>query len=157
MKLHPILKFPSYSVVVFLLISCGGGGPATPVGSASEHKRVRETLHTYVDGRQARDLQLVQSVLDPEVDQLTSRGEWRRGIDATTSGMKRSTATNPGDPSLTVETVRFLSHNVALADAQYVIEGTDGPDRVIWSSFTLVKGRNGVWRISSIRNLLPSE
>ncbi|MGE9291668.1 MAG: YybH family protein [Puniceicoccales bacterium] len=136
-----------------LLSSCTHDSTTT---AAQDPQVVIETLQAYVAGRQARDLETVESLLAPDVDQLTSRGEWRRGIEAATSGMKRSTATNPGDRSLQVETVRFLSPNVALADARYIIAGTDGPDRIIWSSFTLVRSSDGNWKITSIRNQLPS-
>lgn len=118
---------------------------------------VREVLKRYVEGRQARDLEEVLSVLDPEVDQLTSRGEWRRGREAATAGMKRSSKANPGDRSLQVESVRFLDKLVALADARYVIQGTDGPDRILWSSFTLVNRPEKGWQITSIRNQKPAE
>ena len=97
------------------------------------------------------------AVLDPTIDQLTSRGEWRRGLDEATAGMKRSSQRNPGDRSLVVETVRFLRPDVALADARYLIKGTDGPDRILWSSFTLVMNPDGEWRITSIRNQKPSD
>jgi ketosteroid isomerase-like protein len=71
--------------------------------------------------------------------------------------MKRSSKKNPGNRSLTVESVRFLRPDVALADALYTIEGTDGPDRILWSSFTLVKSPDGKWRITSIRNQKPTD
>lgn len=111
-------------------------------------------LQSYVAGRQARDLQAVKAVLDPNIDQLTSRGEWRRGIEAATAGMKRSSSNNPGNRSLEVESVRFLRPDVALADARYTIKGTDGPDRMLWSSFTLIKAlmENGASLPYEIRN-----
>ncbi|MEM0965724.1 MAG: SgcJ/EcaC family oxidoreductase [Verrucomicrobiota bacterium] len=128
-----------------------------PEISDSSPEEIRQVLQAYVDGRQARDLEAVEAVLHPEVDQLTSRGEWRRGVEGATAGMKRSTSTNPGDRILTVESVRFLRPDVALADARYTIKGIDGPDRWLWSSFTLVKGEDGQWLITSIRNQKPAE
>lgn len=115
-------------------------------------------LDSYVKARQARDVEAVEAVLDPEVDQLTSRGEWRRGRGAATKGMKRSSSVNPGKRTLLVESVRFLHPNVALADARYIIEDVDGSDdRVLWSSFTLVKQSDASWRITSIRNQQPAK
>ncbi len=131
--------------------------PAEAGDADQSEEQVRTVLLSYVAGRQARDLEAVQAVLDPSVDQLTSRGEWRRGIEAATAGMKRSSKRNPGDRSLTIETVRFLRPDVALADARYTIKGTDGPDRILWSSFTLVKHEDGKWRITSIRNQKPAD
>jgi len=114
-------------------------------------------LQSYVAGRQARDLEAVKAVLDPDVDQLTSRGEWRRGREAAVAGMKRSSKKNPGNRTLKVESIRFLKHDVVLADARYIIKGTNDPDRILWSSFTLVKDSNGKWRITSIRNQKPKD
>jgi uncharacterized protein (TIGR02246 family) len=124
--------------------------------SAQSEENVRMVLHSYVAGRQARDLEAVKAVMDLNVDQLTSRGEWRRGLEAATAGMKRSSKKNPGNRSLKVESVRFLRPDVALADALYTIKGTAGPDRILWSSFTLVKSSDGKWRITSIRNQKPA-
>ena len=125
--------------------------------SAESEESVRQVLESYVAGRQARDLEAVTAVLDANVDQLTSRGEWRRGIDAATAGMKRSSKKNPGSRSLKIESVRFLRQDVALADALYTIKGTNGPDPILWSSFTLVKHSDGQWRITSIRNQKPTD
>jgi hypothetical protein len=57
---------------------------------------------------------------------------------------------------ITVETVRFVSADVAIADARYVIAGQDGtPDRSMWSAFIAVLTRDG-WRLTGIRNMLPA-
>jgi len=146
-----------FTLTLLLLTGCVHSPSGASHSSSDAEAQVRSTLHAYVDGRQARDLEAVEAVLAEEVDQLTSRGEWRRGRDEATAGMKRSSSRNPGDRTLNIETVRFLRPNVALADAKYVIAGTDGPDRVLWSSFTLVRGGNGEWRITSIRNQKPAE
>ncbi len=140
-----------------LFTGCVHSASGTSDLSPDSEAEVRRTLHAYVDGRQARDLEAVEAVLSPDMDQLTSRGEWRRGRDAATAGMKRSSTRNPGDRTLEIETVRFLRNDVALADARYVIAGTDGPDRILWSSFTLVRDHAGSWRITSIRNQKPAE
>lgn len=150
---------PSYFLPLCLLfvLGCTSNPSPTSHASTSENLQVRAVLQSYVGGRQARELKAVEAVLDPEVDQLTSRGTWRRGRDAATSGMKESTSRNPGDRTLHIEAVRFLRPDVALADARYVIKGTEGPDRLLWSSFTLVKDPAAGWRITSIRNQKPAE
>ncbi|MDJ0622613.1 MAG: SgcJ/EcaC family oxidoreductase [Desulfocapsaceae bacterium] len=143
-------------LVLFLFSGCANHQSTKPSVSNQSEENVRMVLQAYVAGRQARDLEAVKAVLDPNVDQLTSRGEWRRGLEAATAGMKRSSKKNPGNRSLTVESVRFLRPDVALADSRYIIKGTDGPDRILWSSFTLVKSSDGKWRITSIRNQKPT-
>lgn len=143
-------------ITIFLLSGCVNHHSAEHGSPAQDEENIRMALQSYVAGRQARDLEAVEAVLDPNVDQLTSRGEWRRGIDAATAGMKRSSKKNPGNRSLAIETVRFLHPDVALADARYTIKGTGGPDRILWSSFTLVRSSEGMWRITSIRNQKPT-
>jgi len=49
-----------------------------------------------------------------------------------------------------VETVRFVSADVAIADARYEIG-----DRKMWSTFVMKRGPGG-WRIEAIRNMLPT-
>lgn len=144
-------------LVIFLLSGCTSHKPTEPKVSTQSEENVRMVLQSYVAGRQARDLMAVKAVLDPNIDQLTSRGEWRRGIEAATAGMKRSSKINPGNRSLAVESVRFLRPDVALADARYTIKSADGPDRMLWSSFTLLKSSDGKWRIASIRNQKPAD
>lgn len=155
MKLRITLS--SFAVVAILLLGgCASQQPKQLSVTSQTEEHVRMVLQSYVAGRQARDLQAVKAVLDPNVDQLTSRGEWRRGLEAATAGMKRSSKKNPGNRSLKIESVRLLRPDVALADALYTIKGTDGPDRILWSSFTLVKSSDGKWRITSIRNQKPA-
>lgn len=139
---------------VFGVVGCATVPSAT--SAQADETAVRQTLQAYVDGREARDIAAVRAVLDESVDQLTSRGEWRRGIDAATAGMQRSATRNPGTRTLEVETVRFLTPEVALADARYIIAGAGGPDRTLWSSFTLVRDADR-WKITSIRNQQPAE
>jgi len=142
-------------VALFFLSGCVSH-PDKKTIDTNQSDDIRKVLQSYVAGRQARDLEAVKAVLHPNVDQLTSRGEWRRGIEAATAGMKRSSKKNPGNRSLQIESVRFLRPGVALADARYTIKGTKGPDRVLWSSFTLVKNSEGKWQITSIRNQKPT-
>ena len=70
-------------------------------------------------------------------------------------GMLASSAGNPGDRTLTVETVRFVTNDVALVDARYEIAGAQGV-RKMWSTFLVVKSADG-WRIAAIRNMLPAQ
>lgn len=90
-------------LAVFLLSSCASQQPTELSVSAQSEENVRMVLQSYIAGRQAGDLEAVKAVLDSDVDQLTSRGEWRRGLKAATAGMKRSSKKNPGNRSLKIE------------------------------------------------------
>ena len=51
--------------------------------------------------------------------------------------------------TITVESVRFLSPAVALADARYELG-----DRKMWTTILLARDKTG-WHITAIRNMLP--
>ena len=71
-------------------------------------------------------------------------------------GMLESSRRNPARRSITVESVRFLTPEVALVDGRYIQQGAEGgKDRQMWTAITLKRGPDG-WRISAIRNMLPA-
>jgi hypothetical protein len=91
----------------------------------------------------------------PDVDQLVSTGEWRSGIKAAVKGMLQSSASSPGTRTLTIDKIKFLNSNYGIVDAKYEIKNNDGSDRKMWSTFIVVL-QKGEWKISAIRNMLPS-
>jgi hypothetical protein len=67
-----------------------------------------------------------------------------------------SSKRNPAKRSIAVESVRFLSPEVALVDGRYVQKGAErGKDREMWTAITLRRVAGG-WRIAAIRNMLPT-
>ena len=127
-------------------------------GTADENKRTKDIyslIDSYSLARERKDTVLLKSILVPEVDQLVSTGEWRSGIRESVSGMLRSSTGNPGSRKLIVEKVRFLSSTSGIADARYEIQNSDGTTRKMWSTFIVVYHEKR-WKISAIRNMLPS-
>lgn len=112
-------------------------------------------IETYVQAREAKDTSLLKSILTADIDQLTSSGNWRNGIQESIEGMQRSSASNPGKRTITVEKIKFLSDQSAIADTRYEIENADGSTRRMWSTF-IVKQEEQQWKISGIRNMLPA-
>jgi len=110
----------------------------------------------YNNARVATDAGLLKQILVDDIDQLVSTGEWRRGLEASMAGMMRSSTRQPGSRSLTVEKVRFLTSETAIADARYVIDNDDGTQRKMCSTFVAVQ-EDGIWKIAAIRNMLPTE
>lgn len=108
----------------------------------------------YNAARDNEDAAAIRALFTADADQLVSSGEWRRGLEPLVEGMLRSSRTNPGDRTLTVEAVRLLSPDVALTDARYEIAG-DGGTRRMWSTFVAVRTADG-WRLTAIRNMLPA-
>ena len=126
---------------------------ATP--TAKQQKDISSLIGKYSDAREKRDTTLLKSILTSDVDQLVSTGEWRNGIDASVKGMLNSSASSPGTRTLTVEKVRMLGSDNAIVDCRYEIQNAGGTTRRMWSTFIVVF-RQPEWKISAIRNMLPS-
>ena len=130
--------------------------PAQPASDKGDEAAIREVVRKYVDAREQRDPASIGALFTPDADQLTSSGEWRRGRDALVKGALASSQNNVGKRTIAIDAVRFPAAGVALADGAYTISGAQGAAaRNMRTSFLLVKGGDG-WRISAIRNMLPS-
>jgi len=123
--------------------------------SAQQAKDISLLIDKYSEAREKRDTVLLKSILTTDIDQLVSTGEWRNGISASVKGMLRSSASSPGTRTLNIEKTRLLNANCAIVDCKYEIKNTDGTPRRMWSTFMVVTDK-GVWKISAIRNMLPS-
>jgi hypothetical protein len=61
-----------------------------------------------------------------------------------------------GKRTITVESIRFITGDVALADGRYEIAGTAGAQaRKMWTTLLVSRTAQG-WRIAAIRNMLPA-
>ena len=143
--------------LIAILISTNLGlGAQGAAGNPKDEAAIREVVAKYNAARDERDPKAIEALFTADADQLVSSGEWRRGRDTLVKGMLGSSRNNPGKRTLTVETTRFVSADVALADARYEIEGSGGaPARKMWSTF-LMKREGSGWRIAAIRNMLPA-
>jgi hypothetical protein len=120
-----------------------------------QSKDISLLIDKYSEAREKRDTLLLKTILTMDVDQLVSSGEWRNGIDASVKGMLNSSANSPGTRTLKIEKLRLLSPTNAIVDCKYEIQNTDGTTRKMWSTFIVVSDK-GIWKISAIRNMLPS-
>jgi hypothetical protein len=142
------------SVIVFQIL-------AIPVLYGQDHinekanKDIYSLIDAYSEARDKKDTVLLKSILTADIDQLVSTGEWRNGIGQSIEGMMRSSAANPGDRKLIIDKIRFLNKDTGIVDARYEIKNPDGSDRKMWSTFIVVLSDNK-WKITSIRNMLPS-
>jgi uncharacterized protein (TIGR02246 family) len=138
---------------LLLTVSVAG---QTPGSSALDEGAVKDLVARYNAARDNEDPAAIRALFTADADQLVSSGEWRRGREQLVEGMLRSSRTNPGDRTLAVETVRFPTADVAVADARYEIADTAGAaTRRMWSTFVAVRTAEG-WRLSAIRNMLPT-
>lgn len=123
--------------------------------TAKQKKGLTTLIDKYSEAREKKDTVLLKNILTEDIDQLVSTGEWRNGLGASVKGMLRSSASTPGTRSLVVEKVKILSTTSAIVDCRYEIRNADGSMRKMWSSFIAVLVKDE-WKISGIRNMLPS-
>lgn len=111
---------------------------------------VRDVVAKYVVARDAADPKAIGALFTSDADQLVSSGEWRKGHDDVVKGTVASSARETGKRTITVEWVRFVTKDVALAEGRYEIG-----ERKMWTSLILKREPSG-WKISAIRNMLPA-
>ena len=117
---------------------------------------VREIVQKYMDARDRQDGHALESIFTGDADQLVSSGEWRKGRAEVVRGTLASSRNTGGQRTITVEAVRFLSNDVAIADGRYELTGLAGGEtRKMWTTMVLTRTSNS-WRIAAIRNMLPA-
>jgi uncharacterized protein (TIGR02246 family) len=130
----------------------------SPGAAVKDEAAIREVVSKYVDAREKRDPKLLEALFTEDADQLTTTGEWRKGRDNVVRGGIASSQANPGSRQIAIETIRFVTPEVALADGRYEISGAQGaPPRRMWTTFVLTRVRPDEWRVTAIRNMAPTD
>jgi uncharacterized protein (TIGR02246 family) len=139
-----------------LLLAASVAGTSQRGASGNDEVAIRAVVGKYVEAREQIDPQAVERLFTSDADQLVSSGEWRKGREAVVKGTMASSASTGGKRTITVEAVRFVTPEVALADGRYELSGlAGGATRSMWT--TLVLKRVGKdWQITAIRNMLPA-
>lgn len=124
--------------------------------SANDEAAIRAVVSKYVDARERIDPKAVEPLFTEDADQLVSSGEWRKGREAVVKGSMASSTITGGKRTITVESVRFVTADVAIADGRYELANlASGASRSMWT--TIILKRSGKeWRITAIRNMLPA-
>jgi uncharacterized protein (TIGR02246 family) len=139
--------------VLFCLMCATAVAHAQQPNGPQDEVAVKQLVARYNAARDQGDPLAIRAFFTSDADQLVSSGEWRRGREPLVEGMLRSSTSNPGQRTLTVETVRFVSPDIAIADARYEIAGP--ATRQMWSTFVAIRTPDG-WRLTAIRNMLPA-
>jgi uncharacterized protein (TIGR02246 family) len=148
------------AMAVGLLCVAAGAGSLAAQGaaatvSAADEAAIRALVQKYVDARDQGNAEAVAALFTADADQLVSSGEWRKGRDKLVSGAMASSQ-REGKRTITIETIRPISADVALADGRYQIASlTGGAPRQMWTAFVVSRKADG-WRIAAIRNMLPA-
>jgi uncharacterized protein (TIGR02246 family) len=126
-----------------------------PLSAESDSRAVRNVIAQYVQARNHKDAEAIPRLFTSDADQLVSTGEWRKGLSSLIRGTTASSRKEMGQSSINIESVRFIDPAVALVDGRYQTTALDGTVRNMWTTLIL-KRTEGAWRITAIRNMLPS-
>jgi len=115
---------------------------------------IRELVRRYVDARERIDPQAVAALFTPDADQLVSSGEWRKGRDEVVRGTMASSRSTREHRSITVESGRVLTRDLAIADGRYDrTELAGGATRRMGTTFVVKRTAEGS-RVAASRNML---
>ena len=123
---------------------------------AADEAAIRGVIQAFLDTREANDAAAQGALLTADVDQQQTSGNTRRGREAVVSGSLATQQSTGGKRTITVDSLRFVSSDVAIADGRYDSVGrADGTDQRMLTSMVL-RREGGAWKIAAIRNMLPS-
>jgi uncharacterized protein (TIGR02246 family) len=128
---------------------------AQTASRAADETAIRAVIQAFIDTREANDEAALTALLTEDVDQQQTSGNTRRGRDAVVTGSLATTQSTGGRRTITVESLRFVTPDVAIADGRYDSIGrSDGSDQRMLTSMVL-RREGGGWKIAAIRNALP--
>lgn len=124
---------------------------------SADEAAIRAVVQAFLDTRDRNDAAALAALLTADVDQQQTSGNMRRGRDAVVKGSLATQQSTGGKRTITLESIRFVTPDVAIADGRYDSLGrADGSDRHMLTSMVL-KREAGSWKIAAIRNSLPAQ
>jgi uncharacterized protein (TIGR02246 family) len=126
------------------------------LSAADQSAAIRAAVQQYVDVREHPDPQALEHLFTEDADQLVSSGEWRKGRSAVVRGTIAASQRESGKRTISIESIRFLAKNVAIADGRYdLLDAAGNPTRRMWTTIILTRDHSS-WHIAAIRNMLPA-
>jgi uncharacterized protein (TIGR02246 family) len=140
-----------------LLLAVGAMAAVSAQGDRpADEAAVRAVIQAFLDTREKNDAAGLAALLTPDVDQRQTSGNMRTGRDAVVSGSLTTQQSTGGQRTITVDSLRFVGPDVAIADGRYDSVGrADGTDQRMLTSMVL-RREGGAWKIAAIRNMLPN-
>ena len=138
-------------------IAAVAGASAQSTDRNADEAAIRAVIQAFLDTREKNDAAGLAALLTPDVDQRQTSGNMRSGRDAVVSGSLATQQSTGGRRTITVDSLRFVGSDVAIADGRYDSVGrADGTDQRMLTSMVL-RRESGAWKIAAIRNMLPTE
>jgi uncharacterized protein (TIGR02246 family) len=139
-----------------VIIAGASSAQAQTSDRAADEAAVKKVIQAFIDTRESNDAAGLTELLTTDVDQRQTSGNMRSGRDAVVSGSLATNQSTGGKRTITVDSLRFIGADVAIADGRYDSIGrTDGSDQRMLTSMVL-RREGGAWKIAAIRNMLPS-
>jgi uncharacterized protein (TIGR02246 family) len=124
---------------------------------AADETAIRAVIQAFLDTREKNDAAGLAALMTADVDQRQTSGNLRSGRDAVVSGSLTTQQSTGGRRTISVDSLRFIGPDVAIADGRYDSVGrADGTDRRMLTTMVL-RREGGAWKIAAIRNMLPSD
>ena len=124
---------------------------------SADESAIRQVTQEYIARRDEGDEAGLRALLTENVDQRLTSGRMRLGREAVVRGSLGSTQNSGGTRVITLDSIRFLGADVAIANGLYDSLGrSDGTDLHMLT--TIVFWRiDGEWHIDAIRNARSPE
>lgn len=152
-----VRRFAVVSCVAAILMAGVHASAQPPADRAEAEAAIRAVVASFIATREASDADSLRSLLTEDVDQRVTSGGVRSGREAVVQGSLQTTQETGGQRMISIETIRFLTPDVAIADGPYDIVGrSDGVDRHYRATMVLQRV-DGEWKIAAIRNMQPAE
>jgi uncharacterized protein (TIGR02246 family) len=145
------------TIVAVLTLAAVASAWAQGGDRSADEAAVRAVIQAFLDTREKNDAAGLAALLTADVDQRQTSGNMRSGRDAVVSGSLSTQQSTGGRRTISVDSLRFVGPDVAIADGRYDSLGrADGTDQRMLTSMVL-RREGGAWKIAAIRNMLPSE
>lgn len=143
------------TICLSLILTSFGTAYAQEKSAEPSSHAIRDVVARYMQARNNKDAKAIPRLFTSDADQLVSTGEWRKGIDDLVRGTSASSKKEKNQSSITVENIRLIDPSVAIVDGRYRTVSLNGQTRNMWTTLVL-KRTADTWRITAIRNMLPS-
>ncbi|HSC16135.1 MAG TPA: SgcJ/EcaC family oxidoreductase [Gammaproteobacteria bacterium] len=146
-----MLKYLALALIVAAPVAFAQGGDR-----AADEAAIRAVIQAFLDTREKNDAAGLAALLTADVDQRQTSGNMRSGREAVVQGSLATQQSTGGTRTISVDSLRFVGPDVAIADGRYDSVGrADGTDQRMLTSMVL-RREGGAWKIAAIRNMLPS-
>ena len=126
-----VIGMPRLALVSLLTsLLAAHGALAQNADRAADERAIKAVIQGFLDKRDANDAAGLSALLTADADQQQTSGAMRRGRDAVVTGSLATQRSTGGKRTISVDSVRIVAADVAIADGRYDSVGrADGSDR----------------------------